>query len=57
MEETRWDLIVQALMRALVVEHVAKVIETTLLSAKLATQSFARGNDPYYRNDYGGVEQ
>jgi hypothetical protein len=56
-EETRWDLIVQALMRALVVEHVAKVIETTLLSAKLATQSFARGNDPYYRNDYGGVEQ
>src|SRR5271163_1207294 len=32
--ETRWDLVVQALMRALVVEHVAKVIEAALLCAK-----------------------
>jgi hypothetical protein len=29
--ETSWDLIVQALMRALVVEHVAKAIEAALL--------------------------
>jgi hypothetical protein len=32
--ETYWDLVVQALMRALVVEHVAKVIEAALLCAK-----------------------
>ena len=28
--ETRWDLVVQALMRALVIEHIAKVIEAAL---------------------------
>ena len=27
MVETRWDLVVDALMRALVIQHVAKVIE------------------------------
>jgi hypothetical protein len=34
--ETRWDLVVQALMRALVIEHEAKVIEAALLGAKVA---------------------
>jgi len=32
--ETRWDLVVQALMRALVIEHIAKVIEAALLCTK-----------------------
>ena len=31
--ETRWDLVVQGLMRTLVVEHVAKVIKAALLCA------------------------
>jgi hypothetical protein len=34
MVETRWDLVIQALMRALVVEDVAKVVEAALLRAK-----------------------
>ncbi len=34
MVETRWNLVVQTLMRALVVEHVAKVVEAALLCAK-----------------------
>src|ERR1700678_2803832 len=40
--ETRWDLVVQALMRALVVEHVAKVIEAALLCAKGCRRRFRR---------------
>ena len=32
--QTRWNLVVQALMRALVIEHVTKVIEPALLCAK-----------------------
>src|SRR5271170_3044433 len=32
--ETRWNLVVQALVRALVVKHVAEVIETALLCTK-----------------------
>jgi len=42
MVETRWDLVVQALMRALVVEHVVKVIEPALLSAKGCRRRFRR---------------
>jgi hypothetical protein len=38
--ETRWDLVVQALMRALVIEHVAKVIEAALLGAKGCRRRF-----------------
>jgi hypothetical protein len=34
MVETRWDLVVQNLMRALVIKHVTKVIEAALLCAK-----------------------
>ena len=34
MVETRWDLVVQALMRALVIEHVANPIEAALLGTK-----------------------
>ena len=33
MVETRWDLVVQALMRALVVKHITKVVEAALLRA------------------------
>jgi hypothetical protein len=40
--ETRWDLVVQALMRALVIEHVAKVIEAALLCAKGCRGRFRR---------------
>ena len=40
--ETRWDLVVQALMRALVIEHVAKVIEAALLCAKGCRRRFRR---------------
>jgi hypothetical protein len=40
--ETRWDLVVQALMRALVIEHVAKVIEAPLLCAKGCGRRFRR---------------
>jgi hypothetical protein len=40
--ETRWDLVVQALMRALVIEHVAKVIEAALLCAKGSRRRFRR---------------
>jgi hypothetical protein len=40
--ETRWDLIVQAIMRALVVEYVAKVIEAALLCAKRCRRRFRR---------------
>jgi hypothetical protein len=40
--ETRWDLVVQALMRALVIEHVAKVIEAALLCAKECRRRFRR---------------
>ena len=32
--QARWDLVVQALMGALIVEHVAKMIEATLLRTK-----------------------
>ena len=32
--ETRWDLVVQCLMGALIVEHVTKTIEAALLCAK-----------------------
>ena len=42
MVETRWDLVVQALMRALVVEHVAEVIEAALLCAKGCRRWFRR---------------
>src|SRR5271169_1272810 len=42
MVETRWDLVVQALMRALVVEHVAKVIEAALLCTKGCRRRFRR---------------
>ena len=40
--ETRWDLVVQALMRALVIEHVTKVIEAALLCAKRCRRRFRR---------------
>ena len=40
--ETCWDLVVQALMRALVIEHVAKVIEAALLCAKGCRRRFRR---------------
>ena len=40
--ETRWDLVVQALMRALVIEHIAKVIKSTLLGAKGGRRRFCR---------------
>lgn len=39
--ETRWDLVVQALMRALVIEHVAKAIEAALLCAKRCRRRFS----------------
>ena len=42
MVETCWDLVVQALMRALVIEHVAKVIESALLCAKGCRRRFCR---------------
>ena len=42
MVETCWDLVVQALMRALVIEHVAKVIEAALLCAKGCRRRFRR---------------
>ena len=42
MVETRWDLVVQALMRALVIKHVAKVIEAALLCAKRCRRRFRR---------------
>ena len=40
--ETCWNLVVQALMRALVIEHVAKVIEAALLCAKGCRRRFRR---------------
>src|SRR6202012_2677314 len=40
--ETRWDLVVQALMRALVIEHIAKVIEAALLCTKRCRRRFRR---------------
>jgi hypothetical protein len=40
--ETRGDLVVQALMRAPVIEHVAKVIEAALLCAKGCRRRFRR---------------
>src|ERR1700733_820904 len=40
--ETRWDLVVQALMRALVIEHIAKVIEAALLCTKGCRRRFRR---------------
>src|SRR3984957_8137853 len=42
MVETRWDLGIQALMRALVVEDVAKVVEAALLRAKRCGRRFRR---------------
>lgn len=42
MVETRWDLVVQTLMRALVIEYVTKVIETALLCAKGRRSRFRR---------------
>jgi hypothetical protein len=40
--ETCWNLVVQALVRALVIEHVAKVIEAALLCAKRCRRRFCR---------------
>ena len=42
MVETRWDLVIQALMRTLVVEDVAKVVEAALLRAKRCRRRFRR---------------
>ena len=42
MVETRWDLVVQALMRVLVIEYVAEVIEAALLCAKGCRRRFRR---------------
>ena len=38
--DTCWDLVAQALMRALVIEHVAKVIETAGLFRNQETHAF-----------------
>jgi len=40
--DTRWDLVVQAPMRALVIERVTKVIEEALLCAKRCRRRFRR---------------
>ncbi|RSL18476.1 hypothetical protein EDE15_4056 [Edaphobacter aggregans] len=40
--ETCWNLVVQALARTLVIEHVAKVIKSTLLGAKGGRRRFCR---------------
>ncbi len=42
MVETRWDLVIQALMRALVVEDVTEVVEAALLRAKRCRRRFCR---------------
>ena len=42
MVETRWDLVIQTLVRALVVEDVAKVVEAALLCAKRCRRRFRR---------------
>ena len=42
MVETCWDLVVQALMRTLIVEYVAKSIEAALLCAKRCRRRFRR---------------
>ena len=41
-KETCWTLVVQALVRALVIEHVAKIIEADLLCAKGCRRRFRR---------------
>jgi hypothetical protein len=40
--ETGWDLIVQALVRALVIEHVAEIIKAVLLCTKGCRRWFRR---------------
>jgi len=42
MVETRWDLVIQTPVRALVVEDVAKVVEAALLCAKRCRRRFRR---------------
>jgi hypothetical protein len=42
MVETRSDLVVQTLLRALVIKHVTKVIEAALLGAKGRCRRFRR---------------
>ena len=40
MVETRWNPVIQALVRTLVIEHIAKVIESALLCAKGCRRRF-----------------